>query len=551
MNIDPNLIKKPNVTEYRMDNNTVTDNPSQGYQGGPIPGGNSTPTLNQGFSMNAAKMFGSPAANTIGITEYDKQQMSSTDLKTLQNIAEQYKNDPNNQIQYAAAMNNMRANYGYTMGSDGSTYTPTPGNMPTIPQIDPYSSNYEDLINDALSAIQNYGEFEYGPANDASFQAFVQRATQMGQTAFNNQLGALSANTGGRANSWAVSAASQANNQYLQSINQAAPAYEQMAYARWQDGRKMLIEEMQIILDLDDRDFQRYQFNVGQKWQQFDAEFNLYQAAIQERKDQIAEAYDRTRMLGYVTNEDAELLGVEPGTPSFEVREREAEQQQWLEREKIKLENAKKLAQEEAIIEKELIDYKMEKEKEMMDYANSIAPSSSGRSGSYSTKARSGGGGGGGGSSSTPKNDKNPYGYETWGSNGYPKGSEYTDRDNFTRAYDTLVSSKNFKNASKKGKYNLIKGVLDKYTSEFNGSRMSEWAYKMALRHIKYGSNTYQTYYANWERGLDEIKEAVKPKDPSDFTKLPYSNNSSSTKKKSKPKDISHKESQIYDMFYP
>lgn len=262
----------------------------------------------------------------------------------------------------------IRAKAGYSGGPDGSQYIPiNTGGLPTVPNIptyqDPFSGMamdmfddirnapafedpYANLITETLSKIQNR-KFEYNPDTDPAYQAFKERALAAGDKAYSDNLGGLSAMTGGRPNSWAATVASQARNEYVLQSEMAVIDFEDRAYSRYQaEGQELYnfigvldslstkaynqyrdkIQDKKdlfnMVMDLSDQHFQRYEFMVDQTWKQFDAERVLFMDALEQKDRAIRQALDRTNLLGYVDNEASVLLGVPTGTLSQAARER-------------------------------------------------------------------------------------------------------------------------------------------------------------------------------------------------------------------------------------
>lgn len=264
---------------------------------------------------------------------------------------------------------------------------PTAPQMPGVPQIDPYKSDYLKDINKALSDLQNIDPFSYDPANDASYQAYIQQQQQLGQTAFNNQLGTMSSATGGRPNSWAQSVASQAQGAYNQQAASAMPQFQQQAFSQYQDSNQLVMDQLKYVMGLDELAFEQHQTGTDNQYREYEAQMGQWADALAVKQNELQQAYDRVKLIGYVDNEASVALGVPPGTSSYEARTAAEERLNWIAQQEYEL--------EEKIY---LMGIEQQQAKELIKYRESV----------------SGGSGGSGGGSSGVGYDKNsggnPYG---------------------------------------------------------------------------------------------------------------------------------------------
>lgn len=251
--------------------------------------------------------------------------------------------------------------------------------LPKAPNPEDYVSQYQQQIEDALSAVNNYQSFNYDPNKDKSFQAFLDLAQQQGNTAFNNQLGTLAANTGGRASSWASAAASQAQNSIIADANAQMVNFENMAYSQYQDQRQFTMDKLNTLLNMDEISYSRHKDNIDMEYQQYNTQLQAQQIALERKANEFSTQLDRVKMMGYVDNEASLALGIKPGTPSYEAQQMAAEKETWLWQQQVQLDNQIKLMNAQQADEKELIRLR-----------DSLSGSSGG-SGGGSTKSGSGG----------------------------------------------------------------------------------------------------------------------------------------------------------------
>ena len=129
---------------------------------------------------------------------------------------------------------------------------------------------------------------------------------------------------------------------------------------RTMDQLALIQTKFDYIMKLDNQSFQAFQLMLDQR--NYQREYDLEQQRLQldRQISEIEQAYARGDALGYVDNNTSIILGMPVGTKAQWVKELEMSQQNELKRIKIEFENSKKLQQEQAKIEKDLIKYKNE-----------------------------------------------------------------------------------------------------------------------------------------------------------------------------------------------
>lgn len=327
------------------------------------------------------------------LSQWDLQHFTPEEQKYALGIKDQWGSDANTNASLHADLESIRSQYNYSGGADGSQFIPNDMyNAPTTPVIAPYvsprqgeiddlwdkvknppkyESEYGDLISEVISDIKNRPSFEYDPETDPAFQAFKASAGRAADKAFADNLGGLSAMTGGRANSWAGTVASNAKGNMLMQAEEAVIHFEDRAYSRYRDeGQDMynLVNLLQsqdqisysrfrdtigdtkdlfgMIMQLDDRDYRNYKDMADNEWRVFDAEYGKFKDTITMKKDKITEAMNRTDMTGFVNNQDSITLGVPVGTLSQGARERAEDMKDYMTKLDLDLEHEKKLMTE-------------------------------------------------------------------------------------------------------------------------------------------------------------------------------------------------------------
>lgn len=217
------------------------------------------------------------------------------------------------------------------------------------PYVSQYAPMIESLVQNILSRT-----FQYDPANDAQFQKASKELTR-------NILETMNAR--------GILSSTVTQNQIQQGLADLMPQYEQIARQQFQDEGNRLMSQVDMLMGLDNMAYGRYQDEGArlasaldtvmrmdeiqyQKWR--DAYERRYQAQqdeiaqrdkkIEQERQKIRDAWDRTNELGYVDNESSIILGVPAGTLSKQAREDKIRREQELEDQETQLKHQKELA---------------------------------------------------------------------------------------------------------------------------------------------------------------------------------------------------------------
>jgi hypothetical protein len=133
----------------------------------------------------------------------------------------------------------------------------------SVMKPDSFQSPFQDKINMLVDKILNAPKFDFNVETSPKFQALKGQYEKQGQTAFNNAIGGLSSMTGGRLNSWAASAASQAQNKYNEDLMGLVPGMYNEAYNEYSDGINRDINNLNSLVSLDNNKYGRFRDTVG------------------------------------------------------------------------------------------------------------------------------------------------------------------------------------------------------------------------------------------------------------------------------------------------
>lgn len=126
-------------------------------------------------------------------------------------------------------------------------------------QDSPYSGQIDSLLND----IMNTKSFSYDLESDPSFQAYRDVYTKQGDRAFTNAMGEAAGLTGGRLNSWAMTAGSQARDVYNDRLMERVPELERLAYDMYMGNLNQKIQNLNMLQYQDQTAYNRHRDTVG------------------------------------------------------------------------------------------------------------------------------------------------------------------------------------------------------------------------------------------------------------------------------------------------
>lgn len=168
-----------------------------------------------------------------------------------------------------------------------------------------YANPYQDQIQANLKKLMD-SKFSYNPNKDMALKQAQDQAMRR---------------VGEEMNARGILDSSLTTHYTQQAAQDLVPQYEQMAYGRYQDEQSNYYNLVNTLSNLSTQELQVWQANQTEKYNNSMLTINQKLSALEEQRDKKAEALNRTNMTGVVSNEDAVVLGVAPGTFSQTKRE--------------------------------------------------------------------------------------------------------------------------------------------------------------------------------------------------------------------------------------
>ena len=193
------------------------------------------------------------------------------------------------QFQYDAAMPQFQYNAqapSYQFNDQMPSYQYN-GQMPTYQydqQRPEYQSAWQQQINDAVAQALGYNFDAY--KQSGAYKDLEKDYTRLGQRAMQDTLGQVSARTGGMASSYAGSVAQEAYGNYMQALGEAA----RNAYQQDKSDKQA---QLNLLMALEDQDYNRYADQLQQWNADRGFEYNKYADALQQYNADRNFAYDQ------------------------------------------------------------------------------------------------------------------------------------------------------------------------------------------------------------------------------------------------------------------
>lgn len=213
-----------------------------------------------------------------------------------------------------AAAEAIRSQYGYSGGIDGSeylgfgnqqynsAYAPTNSGFQwnygtsdfDYGKPEDYDSEYKALIDELLNQILNRDNFSYDVNSDPLYQQYKNMYLREGQRAMNDTLASAASGAGGM-NSYALSAAQQAQNYYDAQLGDKIPELYQLAYEMYLNNIDRDVQNMGLLQNLDETQYNRYRDDMSDYYNDRNFAYGKYRDDISDSQWQQQFNYNANR----------------------------------------------------------------------------------------------------------------------------------------------------------------------------------------------------------------------------------------------------------------
>ena len=158
-----------------------------------------------------------------------------------------------------------------------------------------YSSKYGPQIEALIQQIQKPRKFKWDFNGDELFKSYADQYTQNGRQASMDAMGQAAALTGGYGNSYAQQVGNQAYDEYLRALYDKGMELRDRAYDQWQNEGQEQYNQLGVLQNADQADYNRYRDEVSEWMDQRDYDRGVLESdrAYDRNVLESDRAYDR------------------------------------------------------------------------------------------------------------------------------------------------------------------------------------------------------------------------------------------------------------------
>lgn len=147
-----------------------------------------------------------------------------------------------------------------------------------------YYDDYQARIDAALDKLLNREAFSYNPEEDEAYQQYQQTYAREGDRAMRDTLAQVAARTGGMASTYAVSAAQQANQYYMQQLADKVPELRQLAYQMYLDDIDLQVQDLGLLENASNEAYNRYRDTMADWYNDREFAYGNYRDGIADER---------------------------------------------------------------------------------------------------------------------------------------------------------------------------------------------------------------------------------------------------------------------------
>lgn len=144
-----------------------------------------------------------------------------------------------------------------------------------------YDSSWTPAMQEMLNKILNREDFSYDALSDPLYQQYSAQYQREGNRAMRNTLAEAAASAGGM-NSYAITAAQQANDYYNSQLSDKIPELYQLAYQMYLQDKESMVEDFGLLQSMDNTQYNRYRDTMQDYYNDKNFAYGLYADAVQQ-----------------------------------------------------------------------------------------------------------------------------------------------------------------------------------------------------------------------------------------------------------------------------
>ena len=144
-----------------------------------------------------------------------------------------------------------------------------------------YNAKYDAQMEAMLNKILNREDFSYDAQSDPLYQQYAATYRREGDRAMRDTMAEAAASAGGM-NSYAITAAQQANNYYNSQLNDKIPELYQLAYEMYLQDKESQVQDLGLLQSMDATQYNRYRDTMQDYYNDKNFAYGLYSDAVQQ-----------------------------------------------------------------------------------------------------------------------------------------------------------------------------------------------------------------------------------------------------------------------------
>lgn len=170
-----------------------------------------------------------------------------------------------------------------------------------------YNNKYDARIEAMLDKILNREDFSYDAAADPLYQQYASMYKREGDRAMRDTMAEAAASAGGM-NSYAITAAQQAQNYYNAQLGDKIPELYQMAYEMYLQDKESQVQDLGLLQSMDATQYNRYRDTMQDYYNDKNFAYGLYADSVSQGNWQKNFDYNQAvndRNFSYNSSQDA------------------------------------------------------------------------------------------------------------------------------------------------------------------------------------------------------------------------------------------------------
>lgn len=158
-----------------------------------------------------------------------------------------------------------------------------------------YTSKYGSVIESNLNDILNNKSFSYNPTGDVMYQMYKDQYSKQAKEASMSAAQASALNTGGFANSYGVTSATNASQQALGQLNERTAELYNAAQTQYQNKLNNMYQKFSTLMGEENRLYGQYRDSVGDYYQDWSQLQTGYDTALNQENFEREFEYRKQR----------------------------------------------------------------------------------------------------------------------------------------------------------------------------------------------------------------------------------------------------------------